>query len=265
MVGKNVNNIFKNRIINLENRLSKNERYGPQNNVEISGISNEISDQDLAENIIKICKDSGISISDMDIEGCYGLLLGRKANNTTKRVIVKCVNRKHSEAMLQRKKDINIKSKLFVNHLLCPYYQYLWGKCKDLRRKGRINQVFCLEPVVTIRTTENSPAGKILHEKDLMVYQECSWILCKKSFFLYFLFFLDIVNFRIYGDPWSRLLTDYCQLLLNYLVLRALSLLLMNQLVFASSLSCFLSVFTGAVSGTWSASIPAFFRIPFFS
>ena len=63
MVGKNVNNIFKNRIINLENRLSKNERYGPQNNVEISGISNEISDQDLAENIIKICKDSGISIS----------------------------------------------------------------------------------------------------------------------------------------------------------------------------------------------------------
>ena len=63
MVGKNVNNIFKNRIINLENRLSKNERYGPQNNVEISGISNEISDQDLAENITKICKDSGISIS----------------------------------------------------------------------------------------------------------------------------------------------------------------------------------------------------------
>ena len=63
MVGKNVNNIFKNRIINLEKRLLKNERYGPQNNVEISGISNEISDQDLAENIIKICKDSGISIS----------------------------------------------------------------------------------------------------------------------------------------------------------------------------------------------------------
>ena len=127
----------------------------------------------LEENLIKICKDSDINISHMDVEGCHRFTFGRNTTNTTKRVIVKFANRKHSEAMLQRKKDINSKNKVFVTHSLCPYYRFLWGKCKDLQRKGRISQVFCLGAVVTVRVTENSPAIKILHERDLMVYQEC--------------------------------------------------------------------------------------------
>ena len=98
---KNVDNVLKNRIVNLEKELSKNEQYGRRNNVEISGIPNQISDQDLKENIVKICKDSDNNIALMDIEGCHRLPLGRNTTNTTKRVIVKIVNRKHSEAMLQ--------------------------------------------------------------------------------------------------------------------------------------------------------------------
>ena len=98
---KNVDNVLKNRIVNLEKELSKNEQYGRRNNVEISGIPNQISDQDLKENIVKICKDSDINISLMDIEGCHRLPLGRNTTNTTKRFIVKIVNRKQSEAMLQ--------------------------------------------------------------------------------------------------------------------------------------------------------------------
>ena len=98
---KNVDNVLKNRIVNLEKELSKNEQYGRRNNVEISGIPNQISDQDLKENIVKICKDSDINIALMDIEGCHRLPLGRNTTNKTKRVIVKIVNRKHSEAMLQ--------------------------------------------------------------------------------------------------------------------------------------------------------------------
>ena len=45
-----------------------------------------------------------VNISPMDNEGCHRLPLGRNITNTTKRVIVKFVNRKHSEAMLQQKK-----------------------------------------------------------------------------------------------------------------------------------------------------------------
>ena len=56
---KNVNNVLENRTVNLEKQISKNEQYGRRNNVEISGISNPIPDQDLEENIVKICKDFG--------------------------------------------------------------------------------------------------------------------------------------------------------------------------------------------------------------
>ena len=76
----------------------------------------------------------------MDIEGCHRLPLGRNTTNITKRVIVRFVNRKHSEDMLQPKKDINSKNNVFVTHSLYPYYRFLWGKCKDLQRKGRKDQ-----------------------------------------------------------------------------------------------------------------------------
>ena len=100
--------------------------------------------------------------------------------------------------MLQRKKDINTKNKVSVTHLLFPYYRFLWGKCKDLQGKGRISQVFCLEAVMTIRVTVNSPVIKILHEKDLIVYQECPTGFCVKDFF--FSFATVIVKFSLYAN-----------------------------------------------------------------
>ena len=134
-------------------------------------VSNEIPDE--KERIIKNCSGLDINLSLMDIEICHRLPLGRNTTNTTKRVIVKLVSRKHSEVMLQQKKDINTKNKFFVAHSLCPYYRYLWEQCKDLQRKDRISQIFCLGAVLAIRVTENSLAIKILHERELMVYLEC--------------------------------------------------------------------------------------------
>ena len=116
---------MQNRILNLEKQLSKNEQYGRRNNVEISGISSQIPDQSLEERLVKVCKDLDINISPKDIEGCHRLLLGRNSTNTVKRVIVKFINRKHSEVMLQRKKGINSKNKLFVTPSLCRYYRFL--------------------------------------------------------------------------------------------------------------------------------------------
>ena len=65
-----------------------------------------------------------------------------------KRVIVKFVNRNHSEILLYKKKsisskdfsNINIPSKIFVFVSLCPYYRFIWGKCKDFQRRGKIHQ-----------------------------------------------------------------------------------------------------------------------------
>ena len=80
MVVKNINSILENRIVNLENKLSKNEQYGRWNNVELPGVSNYIPDQDLEESIIKTCKDLDINTLHMDIEVCHRFPLGKKHN-----------------------------------------------------------------------------------------------------------------------------------------------------------------------------------------
>ena len=135
LIVRNVNQNLQNRIINLEKQRCKSEWYNRRNNVKISGISNEVSDQNLEETVIGICKDSGIDVNSLDIEVCHRLPFGKNATNTNKRVIVKFVNRKHSEAMLQRKKDIIKKSKMFASHWLRPYCQFFMGTVQRTTEK----------------------------------------------------------------------------------------------------------------------------------
>ena len=92
-----------------------------------------------------------------------------------KRVIVKLVDWKHSEILLYKKKslssrdflNINIPSKVFMSVSLCPYYRFIWGKCKDLQRRGKIHQVFCLGATVPVKLSESGNPLKIYHVADI--------------------------------------------------------------------------------------------------
>ena len=121
----------------------KREQYCRRNNVELSGILNSICDEDL-ENTVIICKEPGIDVDTRDIEGCHQLPLSRNSRGHHKKTIVKFVNRKYAEAMLKDNKlishknvgHLNVINKVFGSVSLCPYYRYIWGKCKDLQRQG---------------------------------------------------------------------------------------------------------------------------------
>ena len=63
LIVRNVNRNLQSRIINLEKQQSKSEQYNRRNNVEICGISNGVSDQNLEQTVIGICKDSGIEVN----------------------------------------------------------------------------------------------------------------------------------------------------------------------------------------------------------
>ena len=56
LIVRNVNQNLQNRIINLEKQQSKLEQYNRGNNIEITGISNEVSNKNLEETVIGICK-----------------------------------------------------------------------------------------------------------------------------------------------------------------------------------------------------------------
>ena len=44
----------------------------------------------------------------------------------------------------------------------------MWGKCKDLQRRGKICQVFCLGGTIAVKVTECSSAIKIFRECDIL-------------------------------------------------------------------------------------------------
>ena len=147
---KNVNHKMEEKIVYLEKNQVKGEQYSRRKNVEISGIPNSIPDKDLENTVTSVCKDSGVEIDPKHIEGRQRLTPSRNSRGKDKRVIVKFVNRKHSEALLRDKKRIssksfnhlNVPNKVFVSVSLCPYYRYIWGKCKDLERQGQVNHFF---------------------------------------------------------------------------------------------------------------------------
>ena len=120
---------------------------------------------------------------------------------------------------------------------------FLWGKCKELQRKGWVNQVFCLGAVITVRITENGPTNNILHKKSLDGTPGMSQRICVKDY----IFIEFIVNFRFYS-------ADLCLLPAPFSWISSLCFWYYYQLTyFLSTLTFSLTFFTRAVNATWSA------------
>ena len=145
MVVSNANTLLVTRVTELEKQHAKMDQYRRRNNVEISGISNEVLDENLEKKVIDICKESGIDLNPYDIEACHRLPSGRVNTSNSKCVIVKFVNRKHSEAMLRLKKSINPRSNVYITNSPYPYYRFLSGKCKEkgLNKLGFLSWCSC--------------------------------------------------------------------------------------------------------------------------
>ena len=80
---------MENIIINLEIQNNNVDQYSRRNNVEISGIPQSVTDNQLEEKVIDILKAIDVSITSNKIEAC--LCLGKKKKN----VIVWVINRKY--------------------------------------------------------------------------------------------------------------------------------------------------------------------------
>ena len=163
------------KVKSLEIQISKDGQYNRRNCVEFSGIPDTINDDKLEDTLIETCKDVNIVVSKTDIEACHRLPVRCNATNVSKRVIVKFVNRKHAESILSNKftlsstdfSRLNTNNKAYVNPSLCPYYRYLWGRCKDLQGRKMIHRVFCLGSVVAIKLTDQSLPLKIYHDSNI--------------------------------------------------------------------------------------------------
>jgi len=99
--------------------------------VEIHGIPDTVQDGDLEDKVIQIAKSIDVEVDSKDIEACHRLPNRRNSKGTSKRTIVRFVNRKHCDN-LQMKKLSSLKSaedklkknaitnNLYINSNLCP-------------------------------------------------------------------------------------------------------------------------------------------------
>ena len=109
----------------------------------------------------------------MDIVACHRL-------GKTNRVIVKLLNRKDSQYILEKKYKLrNIalynhdesensnSRKVFINQSLCLYCRKLYGLVKDLSNEGLIDSFLILNGTIKVRESSQSKPVSITHESDL--------------------------------------------------------------------------------------------------
>ena len=90
--------------VEVERDTAESQQYLRRNNVEISNLPESISQQELEEKVIEIGKATDVNFDSNDIQACHRLL--KKPNQTgPRKVIVRFVNRKFSEALLRSNKQ----------------------------------------------------------------------------------------------------------------------------------------------------------------
>ena len=80
------------KVIILETATNSVEQYDRRNNIEITGIPDDIEDKNLEHSVIEIFKAADIQISHNDVEDCHRI---GKPKGNSKKTIVRLVNRKY--------------------------------------------------------------------------------------------------------------------------------------------------------------------------
>ena len=160
-----------------------NDQYQRRNNLEISGIPDNIEDDKLESMCIRIANNiinepgepynGDNEINHSDVEACHRL---RTTNsNNIKNTIIRFKNRKHCDSIYQNKKKIadleieeledSVKS-IYVNDNICSYYKELAAKCRRLKKRRKISDTWTSYGTVKIKLKDGITVT-ITHQNDL--------------------------------------------------------------------------------------------------
>ena len=158
-------NVLENKVLSLEISSNHLEQYGRRNNLEISGIADDVSDENLECKVIEVLKEIQVDVATSDIEACHRI---GKSKNSSKKTIVRFVNRKHAKkALLNRKnlrKSVNCKG-IFINENLTKVNNSIAYNCRKLKRNDMIEKTYSREGVIHISGPKinNGKVIKVLH------------------------------------------------------------------------------------------------------
>lgn len=130
------------KIIELEEKVDITEvlsectdQYGRRNNLEISGVPNNMEDSILESKLFEIFEKVDVKLKNDDFEACHRLLPARNNPEGNKKVIIQFVNKKYIElAFCKRKSLVDIEmslinmdpnDKLYFGENLNRHFQFL--------------------------------------------------------------------------------------------------------------------------------------------
>ena len=164
--------VLYNKNLYLEKQLYKLEQYNRRENIEISGISEDVPQRELENLVLGIFHRIGIiGVQSYDIAACHRLKR-RAPNERMRRVIVRFTNRKWANLSLARRRILNNFDDLRyvrIYNNLCPHYREIHEDCQLLKDTGKINNYWTYNGIVHIKDSniENERPRKIFHRNDL--------------------------------------------------------------------------------------------------
>ena len=171
---RNKINQLENKVISLEANTNSLEQYGRRNNLEISGIPDSISNNELEDKVIEILSKVDVNVSKNDIEACHRM---GKSKKSSKRTIVRFVNRRYAKkALINRKKlitmdksSLGLSNDVFINENVRPQNGKIYFHCRQLKRIRKIENTYTRDGIVHIASPdiEGGKHVKIFHMNSL--------------------------------------------------------------------------------------------------
>ena len=163
------------KIVSLEKELTKSQQYNRRESVEISGIPENISQDNLEIVIIDILRRIGVWwLSSFEIAACHRL--NRKVGNeSVQRVIIRFTNRKRSYQCFSGRKylnDIWEYPNIYIHESLCFKMMNLYDDCMELKSQGIIKKLWTHNGIINIKKTDSyyERPYKIYHDEDITRY-----------------------------------------------------------------------------------------------
>lgn len=176
------------RLVDLETAVTTLDQYIRRENFEISGISSDVSEEDLETKVLQIVNSVTERREDKlivpkDIHACHRLK--KESHEQHPRVIVRMVNRKDTWDILTNKKKLADKSEelnsdsLYINENLCNNNKEMLEVARRMKKKGKVSSCWTFNGVVHIKLKQTDRYGKkILHVSQFEEYfspKELGW------------------------------------------------------------------------------------------
>ena len=124
----------------LECQFWANEQYSRRECLEISGVPESVTNNDLEGKVLNLLEKTDVEVHIDHIEACHWI----KSNAGLKKVIIKMSRHKDADKIRRAKKklkglrlsSIDINLAVFINDSLCRYSKDLWAKCKKNKFKN---------------------------------------------------------------------------------------------------------------------------------